>query len=557
MRHFPTLPFAFCVAVQSLALTSASFSPWSLLSSQSRLGDHGPHVEHHSPLHPSFDSFVDRLMQDWHIPGLAIAVVHENQTWFKGYGYATLPDVPFTPYTLFQAASTTKSFTASLAAILIESAEDLAWDTPLHDIVGNDFVLKDDYLTTHLTFLDAMSHRTGMPRHDALWYDRGLDVESQTYLMRHLDTSASFRTVFQYCNLMFTAVSHVLQSITGRPHADLLRQWIFKPLGMNYSYYSLEDAATCQNSDSRCTLADSYAWNKKTGCFKKWSLDLSNPPNGAGGIISNVVDYSKWIRALMYESGPVSKEGQAIMKYPLSFLGAETSPYAGPGWYGLGIEGGIYRNEKVFSHNGGISAYASTFKFLPDRKFGVVVFQNAQNNAMEAIAWRLIDEFLGVPEDEFYDMNKTQHEVAKKYEEQLESLPSKLYPSVPSIPVKPQLPLQNYTGVYVNAAYENFSVTLEAPAALLDKSEIEESGSAGLPLYATSRGGTVLFTFRHVSSEHWLLEMRMVIYGSKGADDYKKAKFEIGPDGVVQRLGVVMEAAISGDKAWAWFDRSK
>ena len=95
------------------------------------------------------------------------------------------------------------------------------------------------------------------------------------------------------------------------------------------------------------------------------------------------------------------------MKYPLSFLGAETPPYAGPGWYGLGIEGGIYRNEKVFSHNGGISAYASTFKFLPDRKFGVVVFQNAQNNAMEAIAWRLIDEFLGVPEDEFYDMNKT------------------------------------------------------------------------------------------------------------------------------------------------------
>ena len=290
---------------------------------------------------------------------------------------------------------------------MIESAEDLAWDTPLHNIVGNDFVLKDDYLTTHLTFLDAMSHRTGMPRHDALWYDRGLDVESQTYLMRHLDTSASFRTVFQYCNLMFTAVSHVLQSITGRPHADLLRQWIFKPLGMNYSYYSLEDAATCQNSDPRCTLADSYAWNKRTGSFKKWSLDLSNPPNGAGGIISNVVDYSKWIRALMYESGPVSKEGQAIMKYPLSFLGAETPPYAGPGWYGLGIEGGIYRNEKVFSHNGGISAYASTFKFLPDRKFGVVVFQNAQNNAMEAIAWRLIDEFLGVPEDEFYDMNKT------------------------------------------------------------------------------------------------------------------------------------------------------
>lgn len=47
----------------------------------------------------------------------------------------------------------------------------------------------------------------------------------------------------------------------------------------------------------------------------------------------------------------------------------------------------------------------------------------------------------------------------------------------------------------------------------------------------------------------------MVIYDSKVADDYKKARFEVGVDGVVQRLGVIMEAAVPGDKAWAWFDR--
>ncbi|CAD0110638.1 unnamed protein product, partial [Aureobasidium uvarum] len=541
---------------QHLLVTLASSSP----PSQSFLGNGDAQVADKTPLHSSFDSFVDRLMQEWHIPGLAIAVVHKNKTWSKGYGYATLPDVPFTPHTLFQGASTTKSFTASLTALLIQNHNDLEWDTPLHDIVGNDFVLKDDYLTTHVTFLDAMSHRTGVPRHDAMWYDQGLDVKTQAYLMRHVDTSASFRTVYQYCNLFFTAVSHVLQTVTGKPHANLLREWIFEPLGMNESYYSREDAVTCQTSNPHCVLADSYQWNKETASYQKWALNQSNPPNGAGGIISNVNDYSKWVHTLMYEAGPVSKDDHSVLKNPLSVEGIGEPPYTGPTWYALGLEGGIYRNERVFSHTGGISGYASSFAFLPDRKFGLVIFQNSMSTAFAAMQTRLIDEFLGGPEDAFYDMNKTmsdtrQRELTKKREEKLEALPSTLYPHVPSDVIQPQLPLQNYTGTYTNAAYGNLSISLEAPSDLLRKLKSDEIDSSSSLLYAKSKGGNVLFSFRHIYAEHWLLELRTVIYDAKVADDYKKARFEIGADGVVQRLGVVMEVAVLGDKGWAWFDR--
>lgn len=121
--------------------------------------------------------------------------------------------------------------------------------------------------------------------------------------------------------------------------------------------------------------------------------------------------------------------------------------------------------------------------------------------------------------------------------------------------MQPQLPLQDYTGIYTNAAYGNFSISLEAPSELLDKSRVGEVDAEDLLLYAKSKGGNVLFTFRHVSAEHWLLEMRYVIYDSKMADDYMKARFEVRADGIVHRLGVVIEAAVPGDKAWAWFDR--
>jgi hypothetical protein len=115
--------------------------------------------------------------------------------------------------------------------------------------------------------------------------------------------------------------------------------------------------------------------------------------------------------------------------------------------------------------------------------------------------------------------------------------------------------LQNYTGFYTNAAYGNLSIGVEAPSDLLDESRARKPNPTDLLLYAASAGRNVLFTFRHVSAEHWLVELRMVIYDSEVADDYKKAKFEVGADGMVQRLGVVMEAAVPGDKAWAWFNR--
>jgi hypothetical protein len=109
--------------------------------------------------------------------------------------------------------------------------------------------------------------------------------------------------------------------------------------------------------------------------------------------------------------------------------------------------------------------------------------------------------------------------------------------------------------VYTNAAYGNLSIGIEAPSDLLDEPRAKRLDSRDLLLYATSKGRNLLFTFRHVSAEHWLVEIRMVIYDSRVADDYKKARFEVGADGVVQRLGVIMEAAVPGDKAWAWFDR--
>lgn len=43
----------------------------------------GPDQTESSPFTSGFDKFVEDLLNEWHIPGIAIAVIHENQTWAK------------------------------------------------------------------------------------------------------------------------------------------------------------------------------------------------------------------------------------------------------------------------------------------------------------------------------------------------------------------------------------------------------------------------------------------------------------------------------------------
>ncbi len=65
--------------------------------------------------------------------------------------------------------STTKAFTAAGISVLVEDGErypQIQWESPVHVIVSDDFVLSDDWCTTHVTISDALSHHTRLPRHN-------------------------------------------------------------------------------------------------------------------------------------------------------------------------------------------------------------------------------------------------------------------------------------------------------------------------------------------------------------------------------------------------------
>ncbi|TVY91494.1 Protein flp, partial [Lachnellula willkommii] len=368
-----------------------------------------------SPFDAKFAKLVKDTLDLWHVPGVSISVVDGNDTWAEGYGISAFPSTPVTPETLFFGASTTKAFTAAAVALLISSSNHtgLSWDTPISSLIRDDFVLPDLYSTAHVTIEDALSHRTGMPAHDASY--GGTDetgekrgVRDLVRSLRHLPLTAPLRTRFQYCNMMFGTVSHVVETLTGVWLGDFLKENIWEPLGMKSTYF---DTSTAQAAPE--PLAQGYVYYEKK--YKPVPYMDLHIVSGAGAVISNVLDYSKWIRAFLTTSGPLSKSDYAALKTPRMLLPRSeemslyTKPYTGPNSYSLGWFNGVYQGHEYFGHSGGMEAFGAEVVLFPSLNYGLVSFGNTgqtSNFAILKLIYHLIDEKLAIPPEKRYDWNK-------------------------------------------------------------------------------------------------------------------------------------------------------
>lgn len=116
-----------------------------------------------------FDTKATDLMSQLHVPGLSLAVLHGNTTASKAYGVISVASsTPCTLDSLFDIASSSKILTAISVALLVEDDAkkhpSVTFDTPVAQLLPDDFVLSDAEYTKSVTIDDMLSHRTGLPR---------------------------------------------------------------------------------------------------------------------------------------------------------------------------------------------------------------------------------------------------------------------------------------------------------------------------------------------------------------------------------------------------------
>jgi CubicO group peptidase (beta-lactamase class C family) len=324
------------------------------------------------------DAFIADVMKEANVPGLALAVVQDGKpVLLRGYGLRDVEKkLPVTPKTLFAIGSITKSFTVTGLGMLVEEKK-LDWDRPVRDYLA-DFRLHDRALADRVTPRDLVTHRTGLPRHDSMWYLTKLGRREMYERLRHLEPSKDLRDSFQYNNLMYMTAGVLLEKASGQSWEDFTRKRLFAPLGMTRSNVSVEESK----------MADDVALPYRDKGGERRAIPFRNidPMAPAGSINSCVEDMSKYL--LMHLAMGKHGEKQLLarsqaeeMQAPqmvIPLAGQKQNPFITPGddSYGLGFTVGRHRGERMVSHGGSIDGFLAQLAFLPQKKVGVVVLTN-------------------------------------------------------------------------------------------------------------------------------------------------------------------------------------
>lgn len=354
----------------------------------------------------AFDRYVHDALPGWHCPGAAVAVVRGDEVLYRAaHGLRDVERaLPLTPDTRFAMASVTKSFTAMSVALLVDDGL-LGWDQPLRELVP-ELLLHDAVATASLTVRDMLSHRTGMPRHDlAAWR---LDLPRAEFVsrLRHLRFSAGFRERFQYNNLMYYALAHVVERVSGRRWEALVRDRIFEPLGMSASNLrpepprpELENALgyRVQRDDDGAALG---LLAMPFGAHTELS------PGAAGALYSTLDDLIAWLgvhvnRGRWRGTQLVSSETCAQMHLPVVVVpagGAKTALMGNELYaYGMGWFVEPYRGHTLVQHGGNVEGHSLMIGFVPRERTGVVVLTNgAAMPLRDALLYQALDVALGL-----------------------------------------------------------------------------------------------------------------------------------------------------------------
>ena len=163
-----------------------------------------------------FDAYMAKVLKDWNGPGIGVGIVVGDKLVFaKGYGYRDYgKKLPFTPGTVCPIASNTKLFTAVAAGLLVEEGK-LTWDRPVRESVPT-IRFHDEQLNNAVTLRDMLSHRTGITRHDTIWYKSDFTRKELFERVKYLEPQEPMRQTFLYNNLMFAAVGYMIELQSGR-----------------------------------------------------------------------------------------------------------------------------------------------------------------------------------------------------------------------------------------------------------------------------------------------------------------------------------------------------
>lgn len=411
-----------------------------------------------------FDSYMEQVLKDWNTPGIGVGIVVKDKLVFaKGYGYRDYEQkLPFTPITLSQIASNSKLFTAVAAGMLVEEGK-LSWDKPVREAVPT-IQFYNDQLNSNVTLRDMLSHRTGVTRHDSIWFKSPFTRKELFEKLKYLEPQEPMRTAFLYNNLMFSAVGEIIELKSGMRWEQFVRERILAPLDMGSTTYTISDMLKHPDHG--------VPYREKRDSFELYKIPYYEDTEGvapAGAIISNIDELSHWLIALMNEG---KYNGKQVL--PPNVLKATMQPAVGlPNttgealgyWevlnpdYGMGRSISSYRGHLLTNHGGDLPGFHSQISFMPNDKIGVIVFVIGDHAAplYNVVSYNVYERLLGMDQTPWSQRLLQIRLANKKAGTQARAKAGE--DRVPN--TKPSHPLASYAGEFENPAYGILKIGLK------------------------------------------------------------------------------------------------
>jgi len=401
----------------------------------------------------TYEKYMEAAMKDWKVQGCAVAIVKNGKIIYeKGFGYRDVKNqLPVTPNTLFAIGSCSKAFTSASVCLMIDEGK-IDFDKPVINYYPN-FKLSDDYVTTHITLRDMLSHRSGLPRHDFAWY--GADKLSRKDIvdgLRYLELSKGFREAWQYQNGMFTTAGFMVEVVSGDKWENIVAKKIFEPLGMKTSNFSVYE------SQKSTDFAKPYAErNDEVKEIPFRSLDAMGP---AGSINSSVNEMANWlimqINGGKFDGKQIIGDGSLRQtQSPQMVLPGRVTDEVFYSTYGMGWMITSYRGHLRLEHGGNIDGFSASACFLPKDSIGIVVLTNMDGTSLTSVARNYAtDMMLGLGE---IDWNERLYGDRKKALEMMKEQKDKKDANRVE-GTEPSHPLKSYAGKFEHPAYGTMEI---------------------------------------------------------------------------------------------------
>ncbi len=402
------------------------------------------------------DAYVESAMADWEVPGLAIAVVKDDEVIYaRGFGVTERGGAdPVDEHTLFAIASTTKAFTTAALGMLVDDGL-IDWDDPVRRHMP-DFELSDPYVTRETTVRDLLTHRIGLAGHNNVWIAAPFDRAEIIRRARHLPQASGFRSRYGYNNIMYVVAGELVGAVSGVTWDDFLDMHIFHPLGMARTTTRSDVVDARENVTTSHTRVD----GEVTPLYRR-NYDALG---GAGSMFSSAHDMAQWIRLHLAEGeydGTRLLESSTVeeMHRPQIVSGIDSSdrrlfPDRNFSAYGLGWRLHDYRGRKVVQHTGTVNYTRTQVGMIPSEGIGMVAMSNLTTASLHtALMYRVFDALLGFPETDWSD----------EYLALSEESAARASASEPSRVdgTEPSLDLGRFAGSYSDRLYGDVAVELE------------------------------------------------------------------------------------------------